>query len=406
MIGGYVGVVVFGEDPHYKDKNLRNFLRVRIILDLRKALVGGFGCQDRRSWEEALVIVREDWEEAAFVRRKKLESIARRLKEQSLLKDEEPKVVEEDLFTIKIHRSAATRKVVELTQGMQGAESPVVTALKPNRTLLEKPKKRFHHGKPRLSPSGAPEEGTEDVCGQADTHVESSRSPVVPQGSGSRELDDNLPNTLKENTVNPLAIVPYSGKALNEVICGISALGLKRVKARVRKTAKRKIRGEKENIPEEDCPGDEAMEDAREPHAEATDFVFKAKRGRKKKCLAEGEVSRRPQRSSDLKQTGFNMWILMIVRKSWNEGAGVLDDKILDLIRRLDSCRKGLMVWNREEFPHFQKLIVQLRGQLADCYGGPMTAGKLLEAERLVKQIEETLDREETYWWKGLGFLG
>ncbi|KAK4252766.1 hypothetical protein QN277_014312 [Acacia crassicarpa] len=93
---------------------------------------------------------------------------------------------------------------------------------------------------------------------------------------------------------------------------------------------------------------------------------------------------------------------LSVVRRSWLEGAGVMDDKIQDLIRWLAFCRKGLMVWDREEFPHFQKLVVHLRQWLADCYKGPMVAGNLLEAEELVKQIEETLDREETYWWQRL----
>ncbi|KAI9116192.1 hypothetical protein K1719_013122 [Acacia pycnantha] len=32
---------MLAEDPHYNDKYHRNFLRVRIILDLRKALVSG-----------------------------------------------------------------------------------------------------------------------------------------------------------------------------------------------------------------------------------------------------------------------------------------------------------------------------------------------------------------------------
>ncbi|KAK4252765.1 hypothetical protein QN277_014311 [Acacia crassicarpa] len=42
MIGGYVVEVVLAEDPHYKDRYLHNFLRVRVILDLRKTLASGF----------------------------------------------------------------------------------------------------------------------------------------------------------------------------------------------------------------------------------------------------------------------------------------------------------------------------------------------------------------------------
>lgn len=41
-IGGYVGEVVLAEDPQYNGRYLRNFLRARVILDLRKPLSHGF----------------------------------------------------------------------------------------------------------------------------------------------------------------------------------------------------------------------------------------------------------------------------------------------------------------------------------------------------------------------------
>ncbi|KAI9089571.1 hypothetical protein K1719_029176 [Acacia pycnantha] len=41
-IGGNVGEVLVAEDPHYNGRYFRNFLRVRVMVDLRKALVPGF----------------------------------------------------------------------------------------------------------------------------------------------------------------------------------------------------------------------------------------------------------------------------------------------------------------------------------------------------------------------------
>ncbi|KAI9124842.1 hypothetical protein K1719_004169 [Acacia pycnantha] len=42
LLGGYVGEVILVEDTSYKGRYLRNFLRARVILDLRKPLAYGF----------------------------------------------------------------------------------------------------------------------------------------------------------------------------------------------------------------------------------------------------------------------------------------------------------------------------------------------------------------------------
>ncbi|KAI9117829.1 hypothetical protein K1719_011244 [Acacia pycnantha] len=41
-IGGHVGEVLMAEDPSYNDRYLWNFLRARVVLDLRKPLASGF----------------------------------------------------------------------------------------------------------------------------------------------------------------------------------------------------------------------------------------------------------------------------------------------------------------------------------------------------------------------------
>ncbi|KAI9078231.1 hypothetical protein K1719_039845 [Acacia pycnantha] len=89
-----------------------------------------------------------------------------------------------------------------------------------------------------------------------------------------------------------------------------------------------------------------------------------------------------------------------IVEKGWNEVFWIVEDKVLDLIRRLDACRKRLIEWNRREFPNFKRVIELLRKELSLCYARNLNAEKLVEAEVLVKKIEEAWGKEEMYWWQ------
>ncbi|KAK4280367.1 hypothetical protein QN277_011998 [Acacia crassicarpa] len=91
---------------------------------------------------------------------------------------------------------------------------------------------------------------------------------------------------------------------------------------------------------------------------------------------------------------------LKIVGEGWNDVEGNLDNRINDLIRRLAACQKRLVRWNSTKFPNFKKVIEQLRHKLHICYEGHVTDASLKEAEGLVKQLEETWDREESYWWQ------
>ncbi|KAK4254083.1 hypothetical protein QN277_009512 [Acacia crassicarpa] len=84
----------------------------------------------------------------------------------------------------------------------------------------------------------------------------------------------------------------------------------------------------------------------------------------------------------------------------WNGVGGDASNKIQDLIRRLEACRKKLVEWSRREFPNFRKVIDHLRNELNCCYTGPFDAEKLVAAESLVKQIEKAWGREEAYWWQ------
>ncbi|KAI9122468.1 hypothetical protein K1719_006308 [Acacia pycnantha] len=118
-IGNNVGEVVLAEEPRHNGRFLRTFLRVRVVLDLRKPLASGFWLNNPdggKSWisirspEELIVIVKDSWEEVAYYRRKKEEAIPRKTKEHVQKMAWDSKKEEEELFCIKL-LSSSERKV-------------------------------------------------------------------------------------------------------------------------------------------------------------------------------------------------------------------------------------------------------------------------------------------------------
>ncbi|KAI9109134.1 hypothetical protein K1719_019757 [Acacia pycnantha] len=156
-IGRHVGEVLIVEDPYYNDRYLRNFLRVRIMLDLKKSLAYGFWlprpdgrsiwiavkyeklqtfcyncgkighdnrvCQTVKlmscfkeneprygawiatttcqSWEETLSVLTTEEAESAYVSRKKEETLGRK-KEGTRSTHQKNEAEEEDIFSINV----------------------------------------------------------------------------------------------------------------------------------------------------------------------------------------------------------------------------------------------------------------------------------------------------------------
>ncbi|KAI9109214.1 hypothetical protein K1719_019837 [Acacia pycnantha] len=216
-IGGYVGEVMLAEDPHYKGRFIRNFMRVRDLLDLRKSLASGFwmnkpdgvriwitiryeklqdfcyscgrighdyrSCRAEKlmsivnsnvprfgSWiatsqcrnlEDLIVAVRDDWCEAAYFKKKKEEATKRREKDLELRMARVAKEEEEDLFFIKLHSSSGQR----LQQGpiIQEAEhgSPSMVRVTIVSPTLETDTGRAARAKPQVvRPAGMVEKGS------------------------------------------------------------------------------------------------------------------------------------------------------------------------------------------------------------------------------------------------------
>ncbi|KAI9072559.1 hypothetical protein K1719_045478 [Acacia pycnantha] len=253
MIGGYVGNVMLAEDPYYRDRYLHNFLRVRIVLDLRKALVSGFWIPKPDGSRFWVSILYEKLQRFCYIcgrighdnrscKTEKLMSVVNndelqfgpwtvtsqcRSWEEMLLKEEGSKVEEEDIFTIKVHKSSASVKKEVLGQQREGGGSSLADGLLPNISLLERSHRQSHKIKPRDVSGYAYVEGNMVGCPHVDTEVESDRGSEFVQSPDDKDPAYKLGNSLSERIMNPLSIVPY--KALSDVISGICGLGLKRM---------------------------------------------------------------------------------------------------------------------------------------------------------------------------------
>lgn len=68
------------------------------------------------------------------------------------------------------------------------------------------------------------------------------------------------------------------------------------------------------------------------------------------------------------------------------------------LLNNLDSCRIGLMNWDRNGFGQVKKRIRELREELEKSQLQPFTAAVKRRSSDLKKELEECLDREEIMW--------
>ncbi|KAI9082194.1 hypothetical protein K1719_035934 [Acacia pycnantha] len=216
-------------------------------------------------------------------------------------------------------------------------------------------------------------------------------------------------------------MIPYDGRVMSDMINQMGGLGLKRnaeeewesaelkrrkvatydsmkspvivtyvanlrkTKAKMRRNVKRKKLEDKENFPMEVADQIAEMEMLESRPSVGSGFTFSAESGRRKKYV---------DKANWVKHDDFPR----IVKEGWKEDGGVMENKVVELVRRLDSCRKKLLRWSKQEFPNFK--IDQLKHQLSICNEGYLTADKMKEAGELVRQIELAWDKEEAYWWQ------
>ncbi|KAK4260870.1 hypothetical protein QN277_003933 [Acacia crassicarpa] len=284
-IGGYVGEVVLAENPHHNDRFVRNFMRVRVILDLRKVLASGFWmnkpnggkiwiaikfeklqnfcyncgkighdyrvcrleklmsvvCSSEprfgawsttnqcRTLDNLIVVVKDSWCEAAYFKKKNEESAVRRRIEREQKTVEDALDEEDDLFIIKLDSS--------LRKG-------VPREPKPQETTSSTSEVREDGGVSQIA--AQPGSVKNDNMRGVDCDMHKSSPEII---SIAKNTAPNVANhqCVGEVTENLLAIVPYSEGPLKEVINGFRGLGLKRSAGedlKIPNTKRRRLRDE------------------------------------------------------------------------------------------------------------------------------------------------------------------
>ncbi|KAI9115025.1 hypothetical protein K1719_014038 [Acacia pycnantha] len=179
-----------------------------------------------RSWDEMVVVIQNNWSEAEYARRKKEEALDK-----------------ESLFFIKTHKSVGESK---------GTDQK--------------------------------EESGRDTLGVVDPNVVGGsgleEGADVATKFGEVDGDGYSGRTAMNTVANPLAMVVYDRGSLGE--------NLRKTKAKIHRSARRKGKEEKENISDTDMNVEEQMGISVESNSRETGFVFKVGRGRQKKCTAGG----------------------------------------------------------------------------------------------------------------------
>ncbi|KAK4263572.1 hypothetical protein QN277_028965 [Acacia crassicarpa] len=91
---------------------------------------------------------------------------------------------------------------------------------------------------------------------------------------------------------------------------------------------------------------------------------------------------------------------LEVVRKGWNEVEGPAENRLSDLVKRLEACKKKLVAWSKIAFPNFKRLIDQLKRKLDQYQSSILTEQAVREAEEVTRELEVAWAQEESYWWQ------
>ncbi|KAI9119956.1 hypothetical protein K1719_008925 [Acacia pycnantha] len=275
-IGGHVGEVILAEDPFYNGRYLRNFLRTRVMLDLRKPLAYGFwlpkpdgrktwisikyeklqtfcykcgkiGHDNRvchsekmmscfkpeeprygawlsttvcRSWDETLVALNMDEVEAQFVRRKREEAEKRKEELEKMKANTETATTDDDLFCIRINDPVSVAQKRGIEEVRRGKER--ITEVFPEDVI----NKRAIYSR-RQDVQGSRGGASNTSASTEELRVEGKPEEIISDMAKSNLLVGD--NTMaKADTESSLALVIYDGCAMKEVLNGINSLGLKR----------------------------------------------------------------------------------------------------------------------------------------------------------------------------------
>ncbi|KAI9071798.1 hypothetical protein K1719_046244 [Acacia pycnantha] len=401
-----------------------------------------------RSWEETMVVVRCNGAEGEYIKKKKMEGSRSPFSNSRQEKDKTTDVDAEDLFSIKspVYVPVARENGPVYAREFNDHDCP--TSLKPDAN--SQPEDGYSISamlKANTSLTEGPKRA-EVLYDKIKLGTTKEMEPVITLCSVVNSHGVEYGNIPGPQLDNQLAIIPYCGKEINAVINSLSCLGLKRsaadagecadpkrrrmikvssgpgagissyannlrkTKAKIKRSVKKRTRGEKENFPVEEVLFEEEMEISDSNTPMSSNFIFKASSGRKKKFTADGSdhhallVDSCYQEEKSPRSFKFEaIWaqheeFQQIVGEAWQQGALNNANRIPDVVNRLTVCQKKLTVWSRIVFPNFRKSIEILRQKLNQCMLTYPTPHVLSAIEDLTSQIEDAWAKEESYWWQ------
>ncbi|KAI9111843.1 hypothetical protein K1719_017533 [Acacia pycnantha] len=272
-VGGHVGEVLIAEDPHYIGRYFRKFLRVRVMLNLRKPLAHGFWLpkpDGRNVW----ISMRYEKLQNFFYTCGKIGHDNRDCNFEKLMSGSNPN---EPRFGAWLATNEGENDSSEEVEDL--------FSIKPSnpepKTRREDLGKAWKSGDLRSEGFINPDlnEVMEAWCMK--NGMNKSKAPSIdtegPSNSGRSNKDvlESRNNLKADGTNSPVV-------ATSIVKAGSSP----KIKARIRISARKKDRGGKENIPEEEGKLDDVMEEPKNPNTVGSTFTFKASSSKRKKMVA------------------------------------------------------------------------------------------------------------------------
>ncbi|KAI9113221.1 hypothetical protein K1719_015746 [Acacia pycnantha] len=248
-IGAHVGEVTIAEDPLYNGRYLRNFLRARVILDLRKPLAHGFWLprpDGRKIW----ITVKYEKLQSFCYNCGKLGHDNRSCQSEKLMSYHKP---DEPRFGSWISTNEVKKECVEAEKWKASRELPVsdeelFSIRSPNPVhgdmrggyVTERPSPVVHVAENLCSVSTG--RTTVETCGPLGTvvsgqdGVEKDSGGPMAMSAGSRDdvvqerafQEQRSQGTPRVGVENLGTMVIWDGGGMKEVISGIDCLGLKR----------------------------------------------------------------------------------------------------------------------------------------------------------------------------------
>ena len=84
------------------------------------------------------------------------------------------------------------------------------------------------------------------------------------------------------------------------------------------------------------------------------------------------------------------------VDSTWSRSATA--SSLEEMKEKLGLIQQGLQSWAKKEFGSIVKKTMQLRKKLESLWEGPPTAGRQYQINRVVRELDEVLLREEIMW--------